>query len=101
MIKSRAVFASWITGRGPNGRSAEQIRQARTSRNIRVSDIQRALCKNLQLCVVGYLQEHFCTATAFTRRPILHIDPSTGFSRCAELRHLGLSLRPSSQKYVF
>src|SRR6185437_9830320 len=39
-IKSRAVFASCTTGRGPNGSSASQIRQARTSRNRRFSDIK-------------------------------------------------------------
>jgi len=39
MIRSRAVFASCTTGRGPNGSSASQIRQARTSRTICVNDI--------------------------------------------------------------
>jgi len=34
------VFASCTTGRGPNGSSAAQIRQARTSRNRRFSDIK-------------------------------------------------------------
>ena len=35
------VLANCTTGRGPSGSSASQIRQARTSRNMRFSDIQK------------------------------------------------------------
>src|SRR5665213_291665 len=49
MIKSRAVLASCTMGRGPNGSSASQIRQARTSRKVRFSDIQKTLLRYSQL----------------------------------------------------
>ena len=40
-IKRRAALANCTTGRGPSGSAASTIRQARTSRNMRFSDIQR------------------------------------------------------------
>jgi hypothetical protein len=41
MIKSRAVLANCTTGRGPSGSCASHIRHARTSRNMRFSDIHK------------------------------------------------------------
>src|SRR5579863_8784662 len=52
-IKSRAVTATWRTGRGPNGNSPSQIRQPRTPRNKRVKDIQQTPGNGLQCRVNG------------------------------------------------